>query len=668
MSSLSLLIVHNDDSKQWIDYIVRVIQQRHADLRYQTMLDSSLQAAKLTQTTSQVVIVVLSPGHLDFLLNSTALRYTDCPCGLIFLCGVAVDELQTPCPRISGGRALMREHFANYSQWLRLTHDAKQTELRNTVDKIVEMASRKIEPKTTTTTAPAPRPKSITVSNAARLLQPTARSDESSIITIAFEKPVATDSKVEVSLSDDMVSAGDPIKTERINPQTFTFEAPEHQEGKVKVSVLIDSKAAARDLELVYVSPSGTVQDVSQIYLNLMDIMCQMIQQQLPAKQRSSVALGELDEKLSSLFDIENSSADVPARAFEQLFGLYRFDSSEEKDSELPTLIHFAAKYGLKELCSKLTDLPDAPSALTISNRSRKTPQDLASHNGHSELASFLQNYIELDRELESVYAVYYNQKGDMGRYVNAAPFKMTQESHYMPMTGWKNRGDAGYVKASRSEVPEDEYYVECIGDEIPANPAPSSSRSSQVSSPHNSFKGQTNPRPPSKPAPAIPNKPAAAPTAAGGKPDTNMPTDQVELVEINNKVKAGTITLQEAEQLFRQWQNKYQGTSAKSFKEKQERLKKLQEHVQIAREESAKKGSAQPSRTGGGSSRQPAPPPSGGIFRNSNTSVHNRDSGSGASISSGMDFDQYEDDTVDVPPIPPRRPLAKSASTLGRR
>jgi len=67
-----------------------------------------------------------------------------------------------------------------------------------------------------------------------------------------------------------------------------------------------------------------------------------------------------------------------------------------DKDFELPTLIHFAAKFGFKELCAKLIDLPDASYAGKFSNCNGQQPNDIAKVYRHSELCRFLDSFLEM--------------------------------------------------------------------------------------------------------------------------------------------------------------------------------------------------------------------------------------------------------------------------------
>lgn len=58
---------------------------------------------------------------------------------------------------------------------------------------------------------------------------------------------------------------------------------------------------------------------------------------------------------------------------------------------DIPTLLHFAAQYGLKDLASVLLQCPGAQQAMRSPNRFGHTPLMLAHVNGHSQLQVLLQ-------------------------------------------------------------------------------------------------------------------------------------------------------------------------------------------------------------------------------------------------------------------------------------
>lgn len=61
---------------------------------------------------------------------------------------------------------------------------------------------------------------------------------------------------------------------------------------------------------------------------------------------------------------------------------------------ETPTILHFAAKFGLKELCAELLTCPGAAQAFTLENVHGLLPNDIAAAQGHGELEKFLTDYM----------------------------------------------------------------------------------------------------------------------------------------------------------------------------------------------------------------------------------------------------------------------------------
>lgn len=65
-------------------------------------------------------------------------------------------------------------------------------------------------------------------------------------------------------------------------------------------------------------------------------------------------------------------------------------------DCYLPTLLHFASAYGLRELTSKLLHCPLAYKACHTRNKDNLTPAQLAHHLNHSDIGALLQDFQRL--------------------------------------------------------------------------------------------------------------------------------------------------------------------------------------------------------------------------------------------------------------------------------
>lgn len=61
---------------------------------------------------------------------------------------------------------------------------------------------------------------------------------------------------------------------------------------------------------------------------------------------------------------------------------------------ENPTLLHFAARFGLERLAWQLLECPGGDIACDLRNVSELTPADLAEQAGHARLAHQLRGYM----------------------------------------------------------------------------------------------------------------------------------------------------------------------------------------------------------------------------------------------------------------------------------
>ncbi|XP_062984917.1 phosphoinositide 3-kinase adapter protein 1 [Elgaria multicarinata webbii] len=77
-------------------------------------------------------------------------------------------------------------------------------------------------------------------------------------------------------------------------------------------------------------------------------------------------------------------------------------DITSQRDEELPTLLHFAAKYGLKNLTALLLTCPGALQAYSVANKYGFYPNNLAEKEGFKDLRQFIDEYVETVDMLKS--------------------------------------------------------------------------------------------------------------------------------------------------------------------------------------------------------------------------------------------------------------------------
>lgn len=70
------------------------------------------------------------------------------------------------------------------------------------------------------------------------------------------------------------------------------------------------------------------------------------------------------------------------------------FATVGRSDFGIPTLLHFAAQYGLTELCCAVLDTPGSLAAFHIENKDGLDPAQIADKEGFQELASFIRMFV----------------------------------------------------------------------------------------------------------------------------------------------------------------------------------------------------------------------------------------------------------------------------------
>ncbi|XP_075215961.1 DBB domain-containing protein stumps isoform X2 [Lycorma delicatula] len=78
----------------------------------------------------------------------------------------------------------------------------------------------------------------------------------------------------------------------------------------------------------------------------------------------------------------------------------HNFHCSNE---EYPTILHFAARFGLEKLSWQLLECPGGEQACQLRNACQLTPADMAERAGHARLANALKGYLQMT-ELSSMY------------------------------------------------------------------------------------------------------------------------------------------------------------------------------------------------------------------------------------------------------------------------
>ncbi|XP_046904779.1 B-cell scaffold protein with ankyrin repeats-like isoform X1 [Hypomesus transpacificus] len=181
------------------------------------------------------------------------------------------------------------------------------------------------------------------------------------------------------------------VKAVLWNDLTLCVTAADFPVGCVDITVYCGTLAIGKT-HLQYYSTMEEIGHLLAKVADPVDFMCQALQ----------VSSGEmLDQRLSSIL-VER----MPSRGFQ---GLQPDGTPEtETHQEIPSLLHFAAKNGFKDVCSVLLQCPGAKTALHTPNSHGQTPLELAQSEGHAELHILLKETLNLitdeDNEESGVY------------------------------------------------------------------------------------------------------------------------------------------------------------------------------------------------------------------------------------------------------------------------
>ncbi|XP_011456283.3 phosphoinositide 3-kinase adapter protein 1 isoform X3 [Magallana gigas] len=207
------------------------------------------------------------------------------------------------------------------------------------------------------------------------------------IAIIFHDKPSGT---VQIKLE-----GGEYIDCRRQNDQTYTFKAPLHDFGVTKITVYVDG-SPVHHCPFTYQTPSlEAFRSIS------------FLAQSLGLNKDN---MQELDRKLVEIYE-----ATLPADLTLHRAANVHMMSNKVKRSDygIPTLLHFAAQYGLTDLCCSVLDTPGSLAAFHIENKDGLDPAQIADKEGFHELASFIRMFVETAAVIEVSDELYLHMTGE---------------------------------------------------------------------------------------------------------------------------------------------------------------------------------------------------------------------------------------------------------------
>ncbi|EFX77290.1 hypothetical protein DAPPUDRAFT_321563 [Daphnia pulex] len=170
-----------------------------------------------------------------------------------------------------------------------------------------------------------------------------------------------------------------------VNPYVITFNVPKkflELDVVVKVQLKVGNHSwGVRDLKCQSkLGEIGVLLSKCQLMGSPAEVMCQ-------ALKISPVDTEKLDQVLTRSLDKAKISLSA--------FGLEQTED-ELRDEEYPTLLHFSARCGLKNLTWALLECVGAVQAIYVRNCNGLTALELAEENGHNGVINCLQSFIQI--------------------------------------------------------------------------------------------------------------------------------------------------------------------------------------------------------------------------------------------------------------------------------
>ncbi|XP_029305826.1 phosphoinositide 3-kinase adapter protein 1 [Cottoperca gobio] len=432
------------------------------------------------------------------------------------------------------------------------------------------------------------------------------------------------------------------------NEYTISVTAPDMPAGVVSLAMYADNLSVSLK-PITYYTSMGEVSRYIEKAADPVNFICQ-------AFNLTSNATESLDKMLT-----DSLKSRMPATSL-QLFGIRQIEEDNmtayQRKEELPTLLHFAAKYGLKKLTTLLLQCPGALQAYSVMNKSGHYPNKLAEKSGFSDLRQFMDEFVETADMLKSHIVDSINTEEDVEIYEMMSTtsqdimmkYSGCSEDIYESMLGIDpecaedlyevmnpeeamlrkffqakphasvNQNNEEHLKIEEEEkdnpnefdqIEEEDPYNLCpediydtLDDNLtyesgilnrPPAPIPRSESESELDKNmtviSRVFTDKATPQSKAMGMGCPAARPAEEPPLPLYDPYAGMKTPgQRQLISLQEKVKVGEITVDEAVQEFQAWQFDHERRSG-SIRYQQENLKKLRESITRRHKEREKSG-----------------------------------------------------------------------------
>ncbi|XP_060066891.1 phosphoinositide 3-kinase adapter protein 1-like [Ylistrum balloti] len=502
MPSISI-IYHADDAEKWAIYLKKLLSKSEADIS--PVLCDFKRDSLIMETTiknSTVVAVLISPCMLDDDIENAIEGLKDYENIVLLECFTTKEELESIFDKYT---------FFHSRKLLTVTCD--KTEIYSLVSDLLEIVD-------STEQAGTKRHLCQKKCTLKFRMMPDMVYQQPSVVYLNFEQEVQ--GTVTVRCGESIVSR---IHTEAYNPFCVMFTAKNLSEGPNKVHVFIDDNQVGT-CELKFQLPMLAAYECPSYLCQLLGIC---------SDDRDT-----LDKTLVKIFK-QSSPEDQSHISLLQTNMSETFQDSQSS-SEVPTLLHFAAKNGLYDLWLHLMNLPRSSEVCRITNSNGKNVYDLAMESGVPDLEDYAKSFLETEAMELAFGSVYLNKK---------------------------------QLQKSETSTPESEIKIYSIPMDVPGPPAKPVEHEQPSSSKYDDRPPQPFPR---VSTPVIQRRDNTENAQRYEHESVSGSRAMDELIEITKMTQEGQFTQEEALRLFESWKKRNSNPSA-SVRQKQQNLEELREH-----------------------------------------------------------------------------------------
>ncbi|XP_071505390.1 uncharacterized protein [Diadema antillarum] len=363
-----------------------------------------------------------------------------------------------------------------------------------------------------------------------------------------------------------------------INPYTLRFESPKDLPGGTYKCTLSHNGSRKATFKLIIQSDSDILGDILNKTLHPLNFICESL-------GISPADSNQLDNVLH-----ERCKRHMPPSGFRSILPVH--PTGGKQLTRYPTALHFAAKFGLRTISALLCQWPGADQALRLKNCDGQTPDQMAADD---DLKTFLigskdrsvglhdspnpEGYVTMSNKVASKMGPhghfdsdFVNQQKNYDRPFRV-PIPVKQVSNdediqrlvtgdaddiYNYYDSWQGSESSSMVRDDEDDDDDDSQKpppptkdYETLDSDQPTAQAHDVPPTIPVSS---------KPALPSPDPPAISRRPDQPPSTDGRKAKSGSPREQEDklrsLIDLQNQVKEGQLTIDKAIILFKEWEH----------------------------------------------------------------------------------------------------------------